>query len=235
MQKIFITSSGTGVGKTLFTCALIEVIRGENKNIHALKPIISGFKENKKPNDISLITDSLGLEYNKNNIAKINHLAFSKPLSPDMAARIEKRPEINYNNLTRFCKKFDKQNLDYLLIEGAGGVMVPITKNKTMLNLAQEVTDKNILVVGSYLGSLSHTLTAFEVLKNNHAKPSLIVVTQNLNKSEDLYIPILQTIKSLEKFVNCPIIAIEKIIGDDQQKIKKLAKILTNAKILKII
>lgn len=235
MQKIFITSSGTNVGKTLFTCALVKAIKAEGKNVHAIKPIISGFKEAKKPNDISLIADSLELEYNKKNISRINHLAFFKPLSPDMAVRIEKKPEINYGNLVKFCKKSEDKNQDYLIIEGAGGVMVPITKTKTMLNLAQDVSNKNILVVGSYLGSLSHTLTALEALKNNHTKPSLMVVTQNLNKSEDLFVPVLETIKSLEKFVNCPIIAIEKIVGNDSIKINKLAKILINAKILKII
>jgi dethiobiotin synthetase len=235
MQKIFITSSGTNVGKTLFTCALIQAIKTENKNVHAIKPIISGFKESKKPNDISLIADSLQLEYNKKNISKINHLTFSRPLSPDMAARIEKKPEINYVNLVKFCKKAEDKKLDYLIIEGAGGVMVPINKTKTMLNLTQDVANKNILVVGSYLGSLSHTLTAYKTLENNKMKPNLIVVTQNLFKSEDLYIPVIETIKSLEKFVTCPIIAIEKIAGEESEKIKKLAKILTNAKILKII
>jgi dethiobiotin synthetase len=235
MQKIFITSSGTNVGKTLFTCALIETILNSGKTVHALKPIISDFDHNTVPNDLFYLCNSLGLGYTKENLKKINHTTFSKAMSPDMAARVEKRPEINFESLKKFCEKPQKNKTDYLLVETIGGVMVPLNKNKTTLDLIRSGAETTILVVGSYLGSLSHTLTAYQVLVDAGKKPQLLVISQNLNKSEELYIPVMETIKSLEKFISTPIIGVEKLVGTETVRIQKLSKILTDAKILKII
>ncbi len=234
MKKIFITSSNTNSGKTLFTCALADSIKQHGYAIHALKPVITGFDYNSLPNDIFYICGALGIKYDKKNIQAVNLYAYDKPLSPDMAARKEKKSYINYDKLLDFCSHTKEKN-DYLLVETAGGIMVPLNPDKTNLDLIREVADITILVVGSYLGSLSHTLSSYKLLCDQGRKPKLLAVMQNLGKSDQLYIPVLETVKSLEKFVATPIIGIEKLTGAEPLKISKLSKILSDAKILKIL
>lgn len=234
MQKIFITSSGTNIGKTLITCAFAKALKNNGKKIHAVKPIISGFDFNQKPNDISLICGSLNIDYSKKNLKLINHISFQKPLSPDMATRVEGRKQIDYRKLKSFLLSKDFLNYEYLLVETAGGICVPINNNKLTLNLIKDSADKIILVVGSYLGSLSHTITTYNLLKNAGKPPSLLIVTQNISPKDKLFIPIKETIKSLENFIAAPIIGLEKIAGNEVAKINKISKKLSDEQIYKI-
>ena len=231
MQKIFITSSGTNIGKTLVTCAVTKALKDSKQKVHAVKPIISGFNANIVPNDLFYICETLDINYLVS-FKKVNFVAFKKPLSPDMATRIEKKSEINYKKLTNFINGF---NVDKLVVETAGGIAVPINSNKTFIDIIEDCADKVILVVGSYLGSLSHTLTTYKLLCDMGKKPDLLIITQNLAKSEPLYIPLKETIKSLENFVSIPILAVEKLSGSETAKINKLANKFKDAKILKIL
>jgi dethiobiotin synthetase len=235
MQKIFITSSGTNVGKTFFTCALAKHFINQKKSMHAIKPVVSGFEFDTIPNDIFYIANSIEIAYTKENINKLNLYSFEKPLSPDMASRIEKKPYIDYEKLKSFCKKSLLKDNEILIVETVGGVCVPINQNKIFLDLIEDCADKVVLVVGSYLGSLSHTITSYKVLESVGKKPDLIVVSQNLPKSNELFIPVVETIKSLEKFTSCPIIAIEKLQGAETTKINKLTKILDDVEISKFL
>jgi len=233
MQKIFITSSGTSVGKTIVTCALAQSLINAGKSVHAIKPVISGFEYDTIPNDLFYICHSIGISYLQENLGKVNLFHFEKPLSPDMAARIEKKPMVDFNQLKTFCEKPLLKHNEYMLIETVGGVMVPLNENKTFLDLIKVSADKVVLVAGSYLGSLSHTLTAYKVLEDSGKKPAIIAVSQNLHKSHDLYIPVMQTIKSLEKFVTAPIIGLEKLTGAETTRINKMTKIFDDAKLFK--
>ena len=73
----------------------------------------------------------------------------------------------------------------------------------------------NILICGSYLGSLSHTISAYQNLVAKNIKPKLVVVTENLNQKDELYIPAKETVKSLENFISSPILGIENIESDN--------------------
>ena len=75
-----------------------------------------------------------------------------------------------------------KQNIlndSYLLIEGVGGTMVPINDQYTILDLIKFLNIPIILVIGSYLGSISHTLNVLENIKNNDIKLDSIVISQS--------------------------------------------------------
>jgi dethiobiotin synthetase len=235
MKKIFITSSGTGIGKTLVTCAVTKALKDSGKNIHTVKPIISGFNPNIVPNDLFYICESLGINY-LTGLKKVNFASFKRPLSPDMAARVEKTKEVDFKKLVKFL---DDNDNDILVVETSGGIQVPINSKKTTLDLIKTSADVTILVVGSYLGSLSHTLTSYELLKLSKKTPVLLIVTQNMAKSDPLYIPLKETIKSLENFVSVPILAVEKLSGTETAKINKLSKqpklISLNAKISQLI
>ena len=181
MSSFFITGSGTDVGKTYITRELINRASSLKIKIDAIKPIISGF--NMKQFDFSdtgILLKALKKEKNITNIENTSPWRFKHSLSPDMASRIDKK-DINFSKVVHFCKhrisdaqKFNK----ILLIEGVGGIMVPINNNYTILDLIKKLDISVIFVTRNYLGSLSHTLTALKVLKTNNIKINSIIINQ---------------------------------------------------------
>jgi dethiobiotin synthetase len=211
MQNYFITSSGTGIGKTYVTCAIIRALKNSLKSISAIKPIISGFDESQN-NDVKEIIAALQQPYNQENIEKTSLYRFKNPLSPDQAAEKEST-KIDYQKLLEFCKSATSKS-EYNLIEGVGGVLVPLDNNKRIADLISDLNLETLFVVGSYLGSLSHSFAAYEALLARNIKVKAVIVSQNLTPQDELYIPLDDTIKSLANFISSPIIKLEKGVED---------------------
>jgi dethiobiotin synthetase len=93
-----------------------------------------------------------------------------------MAAEDEGK-NIDFKTLTTFCQ--EKRNTDYLLIEGAGGIMSPIGKTHTVLDWIEALDYEIILITGSYLGSISHTLTAYEAIAARKLKLHSLIVNES--------------------------------------------------------
>ncbi len=202
MSAYFITATGTDIGKTYLTTLLCRSLKAAEKDVHALKPIISGWDENDPTNDTFEILRSLNLPINQENIENISPWRFKEPLSPDMAARMENRT-INFAEVIEFCNTQKKH--DFLLIEGVGGVMVPVTNQHTIADLIKEIDIKTIVVTGSYLGAISHTLTAINSL-NNIGINQISIVINELEKEVDLD----QMKTSLQNHTQHPIIILER-------------------------
>lgn len=195
----FITSTGTDIGKTFTLEKLCRKLLDEGKNVKAIKPIISGFKDDDQNSDCAKILKVLGKDLNKKNLDEISLYRFSAPLSPNIAADLENR-EIDFASLLSFCQNAildAKKNNSYLFIEGAGGVMTPITNNKTFLDLIEELKIPAILVTANYLGTISHTLTAIEALKIRKIKIDKIIF--NIRETQ---IDAKQTLETLRKFID---------------------------------
>ncbi len=198
MQKnAFITSTGTNIGKTFLTEMLIKRAIKLNHKVNALKPIISGFSiNNLKETDSGIILEALNTS--SNNIDKISPWRFKDPLSPDIAAKNEGK-YIKFEDLCNFCQRNINDNkYDLTLIEGVGGVMVPINDKQTILDLITSLDVPVILTIGSYLGSISHTLNAYEILNKYNVNISSIVMMQ----SQDNDVGCEITLKSLENYIN---------------------------------
>lgn len=205
MKRFFITSSGTGIGKTMLTTALIRGLRAQGKTIIAQKPVISGWDE--ADNDSYAILDALGLERNQGNLDAITRYRFDAPISPDIAARNENNP-IDFEVLRLFCTP--QESADIHIIEGAGGVMVPLNKNHLTIDLISAIQASAILVVGSYLGSISHTLTALSVLNSRNVKISGVVISA----SEQSAVLLGEMATTFKNFTAAPIFLIHRLPKD---------------------
>jgi len=194
LKPIFITSTGTNIGKTYLTSLIIKKAQALNFKVNAIKPIISGFNiENFNTTDTGIISAALGK--NQSSIEEVSPWRFEAPLSPDQAAYKENK-EIVFKELIDFCLKNlnpIKNINDIVLIEGVGGTMVPINNKYTTLDLMKALDIPVILIIGSYLGSISHTLNAYEVLIQNNININSIVISE----SEENNIGINQTRKTL--------------------------------------
>lgn len=206
LKPIFITSTGTNIGKTYLTNLLIRRAKNLNYKIKAIKPIISGFNiNNLDESDSGIILKALGM--NKSHIDEISPWRFKAPLSPDMAANIEKK-EINFKELIHFCNAhIESKDDDILIIEGVGGTMVPINNKYTILQLMKSLNIPIILTIGTYLGTISHTLNAYEVLIKNDINVNSIVLNQSNENEVDMEL----TQNSLLNYIkNIPIHTIKR-------------------------
>ena len=163
MTAIFVTATGTDIGKTFVTAGLIRHFRAAGRAVEAIKPVVSGFDPAAlQTSDPGVLLAALGRPVTIEEIDRISPWRFAAPLSPDLAAAREGRA-IGFDALLDFSRRPAKAG-SILFIEGVGGIMVPLDDKHTVLDWMTALRIPLLLVVGSYLGTISHTLTALHVL-----------------------------------------------------------------------
>jgi dethiobiotin synthetase len=205
-MSLFITATGTGIGKTLVTTALCHQLRQQGKKITALKPVISGMDAS--DNDCTHILKSNGIIPSEAALKTISLYRYRAPISPDMAAAREGNP-IDLQSLIDFSLAASRQPLTTTIVEGIGGIMTPLNTQHTVLDWMTALNWPTILVTGSYLGSLSHTLMAIETLRHQPIALRAIIVSESLEQP----VPLDDTIATLKKFTPAyiPIVKIPRI------------------------
>jgi dethiobiotin synthetase len=180
MSAVFVTATGTDIGKTFVTCGLIRALRARGRNVAALKPIISGFDPAaSETSDSGLLLSALGRPASAEEISRISPWRFAAPLAPDMAAARERR-RLDFAAVVDFCRRAIAPGDGVLLIEGVGGVMAPLDVDHTVLDWMAALGMPVILVTGSYLGAISHTLTALDVLDRRRLVLSGVVISESV-------------------------------------------------------
>lgn len=180
MSAYFVTGAGTEIGKTYVSCALLRAWRAQAAACSALKPVVSGYSETAfERSDPALLLDALGVAANADRIARIAPWRFAAALAPPLAAKAEGKA-VDFEEVVQFCRAQIRANSGGpLLIEGAGGVMAPLTETHTSLDLIAALGAPVIFVAGSYLGAVSHALTGLEVLNARGAHVALVIVSES--------------------------------------------------------
>jgi dethiobiotin synthetase len=162
MQPIFITGIGTGVGKTLIAAIIAEALHADY-----WKPVQAGFADG---TDETWVKERLS-----NNVSKTHPETYKLklPVSPHIAARedgvlidldiIEKEFQEIRNK--EFGATHRSLAIAHLIVEGAGGLLVPLNENEFVIDLIKKLEAKVILVSRNYLGSINHSLVTAEVCK----------------------------------------------------------------------
>lgn len=177
MSTYFVTATGTGIGKTFATCALLYA----DKGTRGYKPVISGYGPG--DNDTTAI-----IEYGGGKIDDVSPWRFKAPLSPDMAAAKEGR-EIKLNELVNWTKEAAKEPC---YIETVGGLMVPLNATCTTRDWMQAAGLPLIMVTGTYLGALSHTLCTLEAARVANLTIAALIINESVEG-----VDLLETKKSL--------------------------------------
>jgi dethiobiotin synthetase len=167
MRPIFVSGIGTEIGKTVVSAVLVEKLKADY-----WKPIQSGELDN---------SDSMLIErLISNNTTVIHPEAYrlTQPFSPHKSAALD---GITIN--------LDKINLpkssNQLIIEGAGGLMVPLNDNDLIIDLIKKFDAEVILVSKNYLGSINHTLLSVELLKARNIPIRKLIFSGELNESSE--------------------------------------------------
>lgn len=168
-MKLFITGISTDVGKTIASAIIVEALEADY-----WKPIQAGDLENSDSHKVkSQISNSKSQIFE--NAYKLN-----TPASPHLAAELD--------GITIELKQIEEpQTKNHLVIEGAGGVLVPINETDCVIDLIKN-DYKVILVSRHYLGSINHTLLTIEALKNRKIKIAGIIFNGNKNESSEVLI-----------------------------------------------
>lgn len=186
MSAVFVTATGTDIGKTFVTAGLIRHIRGNGGAVAAVKPVVSGFDPDAwQRSDPAVLLAALGRPVALAQVERISPWRFKAPLSPHMASKREGRA-IVFRDLVEFCRKSMADHRGILLIEGIGGVMVPLDDRHTVLDLVSVLRIPAILVAGSYVGTISHTLTALEVMARRNLDFAAVVVSESESSAASL-------------------------------------------------
>lgn len=196
MAAYFVTSTGTDIGKTFVTAALIRYLRESNQPVAALKPVVSGYDSSvADTSDPAVLLTALGRPVTADEVDRIAPWRFRAPLSPDLAAAREGR-RIDFDELVEFTRAAINAATGPLFIEGVGGIMVPLDGRRTVLDWMSELNIPLLLVVGGYLGTISHTLTALDVLAQRTLAVAAIVVCENRRDTVELD----DTVASISRF-----------------------------------
>jgi dethiobiotin synthetase len=206
---LFITAAGTEIGKTFVTVALIDECTERGISCDALKPVISGYDDSPQT-DTARLLSALRLPVNEHTIDTCSPWRFREAVSPHIAAALEGR-QIRLSDLIEFCKRPSDARLR--LIEGIGGTMVPINDDATTLDWMAALGAPVILVVGTYLGSISHALTAYESLRSRGLELQGIVVNESIEQP----VPLEQTLATIERF--CSPTPIACVARDDPDEL----------------
>jgi dethiobiotin synthetase len=205
VTAIFITATGTDVGKTYVATSLIRHLRRMGRLVDAIKPVVSGFDPDKAvDSDPGLLLESLGLPITPQEIDRISPWRFREALSPDIAAEREGR-SIDVDTVISFCRTMIDQRRGILLIEGIGGVMVPLDADRTVLDVMMALQVPLILVAGSYLGTISHTLTALDALYRRGLSVMAIIISETPGSSVSLD----DTVAAISRFAE-PVIGLPR-------------------------
>jgi dethiobiotin synthetase len=161
---LYVAGAHTDVGKTHVACALIRAARARGIACDAFKPVLSGFDPARwAESDAGRLLAALGR--GEADLDAISPLRFAAPLAPPLAARRE-GVRLEIAALLGRCRAWLAASpAKFKLLEGAGGLMSPIAENGTALDLPERLALPSILVGGTYLGAVSHLLTALEVLR----------------------------------------------------------------------
>ena len=178
-QQYFITGIGTGIGKTITSAIITEKLKADY-----WKPIQSG--------DLAQ-SDSMTIESLISNNQTVIHpetYRLTQPLSPHLSAKID-GIEIELNNFQL------PKTENHLIVEGAGGLMVPLNDKALILDLVKYLKLEVIVVSQHYLGSINHTLLTINTLKQHNMSIRGIIFNGEENLESQSYILNYSDIKHL--------------------------------------
>ena len=166
-KGFFILGTDTGIGKTLVASSLLSALKTHNYATIGLKPIASGAQLTAEGlrNDDALCLQKAASTYLP--YGQINPFCFAEPIAPHIAADRENR-QLTVSLVMEACQVPLRHSVDYCVIEGVGGVCVPLNQKELFTDLVQAMGFPVVLVVGLRLGCLNQALLTWKYLQQQH-------------------------------------------------------------------
>ncbi|HEC25071.1 MAG TPA: dethiobiotin synthase [bacterium] len=209
----FITGTDTNIGKTLVSLLLLLAFKQHGLNAGFMKPVETGVKVDKAGSknytdgrylkNLGDLTEALDV---------ITPFTFKSPLSPYAASKYEGNTLCIKEILLRFYEL--SNNYDYMIVEGAGGMLVPLKQKHFMIDIAKYIDAGVILVTKAGLGMINQTLLNIEYVKIHDIKISGIIINNVLNETDE---SIFSNKEVLSEYIDIPILGEIPYIGTKKQ------------------
>lgn len=173
MRGLFVTATDTGVGKTVVAASIVAALRARGERIAAFKPVVTGTDEPPDPDwppDDALLAAAAGVRPEEVTTAR-----FGPPVSPHLAAALAGAPLDPA--LLRGAFDARAAEADTVVVEGVGGLLVPLTPDYLVRDLAVDVGLPLVVVARPALGTISHTLLTLEAARAAGLRVAGVVIT----------------------------------------------------------
>ncbi len=219
---IFVTGTDTGVGKTLLTALLLQHLRANGCHALAMKPFCSGGR-----GDVELLQS---LQPGELSDEEMNPFYFPEPVAPLVAVK-NPRQKITFHEVVERIQ-FVKNKCGHLVVEGSGGLLVPLGRGFNVADLIASLDCKIIVVARNQLGTINHTMLTVEALKERGLRRFRVVLMgcENADVSSKSNSAVLEALTGAAIF-SLPYLGVNPsragAVLDNQKKMKKtLAQIL---------
>lgn len=183
---VFITATDTEVGKTVVTCAIAAALKRSGHGVGVCKPIASDCRRERETL-ISEDTEALAhFSDCQHPLHTITPVRYREPLAPAVAAERERRP-VDYDAIGEALARLDRDPAhDFLLIEGIGGIMVPLDADHTVLDLMRAIGYPVVVVTRPTLGTLNHTAMTCQLVRDAGLRLAGLVINRYNAESGDI-------------------------------------------------
>jgi dethiobiotin synthetase len=176
LPGLFITGTDTGVGKTLVAAGIGDWFRRQGRRVGVLKPVATGC-EHRREGLVSEDAEFLAHHADaRHPLDLICPERYTEPLAPAVAARRAGRP-LDWENVGR-ALRIVQEGSDVLIVEGAGGVMVPLDEKYLIRDVAVWLGLPVVVVARPSLGTINHTLLSIDALRHAGAKVAGVVINR---------------------------------------------------------
>ena len=213
-QGYFVTGTDTGAGKTTISCALMRAFAAQGKRVIGMKPVVAG-SEDGRWHDVEQLIAASNIDAAREHI---NPYAFDPPVSPHIAAQ-QAGIGIDLAVIQRAYQALSNQ-ADIVIVEGAGGFLVPLNAQQTGTDLARALNLPVILVVGMRLGCLNHALLTAQAIRAD----GLPLAGWVANGIDPQMMALEENIATLEQRLDGPLLG--KVPFDLEMDIQKSARLL---------
>ena len=207
MTAIFVTGTGTDVGKTFVACGLVTEFRRRGHPVAAFKPLASGFDPARpETSDPGALLTALGNRISPAALDCIAPWRYAAALAPDMAAKAEGKC-VDFDAVVAFSRAA-LGTAEMVVIEGVGGAMSPIAARHTVLDWIAALDLRALVVTGTYLGAQTHALTALAALQARRVQVLAMVASETPGSTVSL----AETTRSLARFAApLPVVSIPRL------------------------
>jgi dethiobiotin synthetase len=204
-KGLFITATDTGVGKTMVASGIAALLKSWGINVGVMKPVATGDRR-----DVAQLVRAVGI---KEDVDILNPQYFRTPLAPTVAASLERR-EVDLDAIYR-AYWFLQKRYDMVVVEGIGGVKVPLGESTYVVDLIQALRLPALVVSRPTLGTLNHSLLTLDALEAekvpvvgvlfNGGRGKTLAEKTNLDALQEyLTVPVLGALPFQTRFRNHP-------------------------------
>ena len=196
VKGIFVTGTDTEIGKTVIAGGLAAILKQADVNVGVMKPISTGdMTDAEYLKHAAQVDDPLHL---------INPVSLCHPLAPSVSANIEGK----HVDMSQISKAYSilKQKYDYLIVEGVGGIAVPINDDKLVVDLIKYLGLPIIIVANAGLGTINHTMLTVEYARQHQI--TILGIVLNMFQSEKTSLAELTNPVEIERVTQIPVLGV---------------------------